>query len=63
MIKASIFGILGFMIGAGTVETVNWTESAAQIKPVATMSMPSMDELHAKAQAQSLPDQTVKEPF
>ena len=63
MIKASIFGIVGFMIGAGTVETVNWTESAAQIKPAATVSMLSIDELHAKAHAQSLPDQTVKEPF
>ena len=63
MLKACIFGIVGFMIGAGTVETINWTTSAAQINPAATVSMPSIDELHVKAHAQSLPDQTVKEPY
>jgi hypothetical protein len=62
MLKACIFGIVGFMIGAGTVETINWTTSAEQIKP-ATVSMPSIDELHVKAHTQSLPDQTVKEPY
>ena len=63
MLKASIIGIVGFIIGAGTVAIINWTKSEAQIKPAATASMPTIDELHVKTQAQSLPDQTVKEPF
>jgi hypothetical protein len=63
MIKASIIGIVGFIIGAGTAATINWTKSEAQIKPAATVSAPSIDELHVKTHAQSLPDQTVKEPF
>lgn len=62
MLKASILGI-GIMIGAGTVETMNWTKSEPQIKPAAAVSMPSIDELYVKTHAQSLPDQTVKEPF
>lgn len=46
MLKASIFSVVGFMIGAGTVETIHWTRSAAQIKPATTVGVPSIDELH-----------------
>jgi hypothetical protein len=63
MLKASMIGIVGFMIGAGTVAIINWTKSDSQIMPAATVSMPTIDELHVKTHAQSLPDQTVKEPF
>jgi hypothetical protein len=63
MLKSSIIGIAGFIIGAGTVETINLTKSEAQIKPAATVSMPSINELCVKTHAESLPDQTVKEPY
>jgi hypothetical protein len=62
MLKAGILGV-GIIIGAGTVETMNWKKSEPQIKPAATVGMPSIDELYVKTHAESLPDQTVKEPF
>jgi len=66
MLKASIIGITGFVIGAGTVEVISWTKTEAvpgQVAPTATLGMPSIDELHAKARTQNLPDLTVKEPY
>jgi len=66
MFKASIFGIIGFVLGAGTVEGISWTRTEAaarQVTSAATVGMPSINELHAKARSQNLPDQTVKEPY
>jgi hypothetical protein len=63
MLKASIIGIVGFITGAATVATINWTKSEAQTKPAAIVSMPTIDELHVKTHAESLPNQTVNEPF
>jgi hypothetical protein len=65
MLKASIIGITGFVIGAGTVEVIGWTKTEAvprQVAPAAVV-MPSIEELHAKARTQNLPDLTVKEPY
>jgi hypothetical protein len=66
MLKASIIGIIGFMIGAGTVAAIVWTKSEAahqRVTPTASFGMPSIEELHAQARAQNLPDRTVKEPY
>jgi hypothetical protein len=64
MLKAAIIGITGFALGAGTVEAISWTKTAArQVAPAAAVGMPSIDELHAKARTQNLPDLTVKEPY
>jgi hypothetical protein len=66
MLKASIIGITGFVIGAGTVEVIGWTKTEAvprQVAPAAAFVMPSIEELHAKARTQNLPDLTVKEPY
>jgi hypothetical protein len=64
MLKAGIFVIIGFALGAGTIEAMSWTRTEArQVSPAASVGMPSIDELHAKARSQNLPDQTVKEPY
>jgi hypothetical protein len=66
VLKASIIGIIGFLLGAGTMQAISWTKTVPaprQVTPAATLGMPSIDELHAKAHAQDLPDQTVKEPY
>jgi hypothetical protein len=66
MLKAGIIGITGFVLGAGTVAAISWTKTEAaptQMTPTAALGMPSIDELHAKARAQNLPDLTVKEPY
>jgi hypothetical protein len=66
MLKASIFGIIGFVLGSGTVEGICWTKTEAgarQVTPAATVGMPLIDERHAKTRSENLPDQTVKEPY
>jgi len=63
MLKA---GIIGFLIGAGPVAAIVWTKSEAahqRVTPTAGFGMPTIEELHAKARAQNLPDQTIKEPY
>ena len=54
------------MLKAGTVAAIVWTKSAAahqRVTLIAGFGMPTIDELHAKARAQNLSDQTVKEPY
>ena len=66
MLKASIIGIIGFLLGAGTMQAISWTKGVPapwQVAPTVTLGMPSIDELHAKAHAKNLRDQTVKEPY
>jgi hypothetical protein len=66
MLKTVTVGFAGFALGAATVATMTWTKSQAahlQAAPAATAGMPSIGELYAKARAQGLPDQTVKDPY
>jgi hypothetical protein len=66
VLKASIIGIIGFLLGAGTMQAISWTKSVpvpGQVRPAATPGMPSIDDLHSKAHSRDLPDQTVKEPY
>ena len=66
MLKAGIIGIIGFLLGAGTMQAISWTKTVpapSQVTPTATLGMPSIDELHAKGHTQTLADQSVKEPY
>jgi hypothetical protein len=62
MLKASIALVA---ICASTVAAAYWIES--HIRPTKTplpeLTMPSLEELHKRAHAESLPVQEVKEPF
>src|SRR5215831_8455748 len=53
----------GLLVGAAGAAL--WATSAAPSKPqpIPAVTMPSLEELHARADLQSLPVQEVKEPF
>ena len=55
--------ILVCAICAGAGGTVVWVKSEAPALEAATASMPSIQELHLKANAASLPDRTVRDAF
>ena len=63
MLKTTSLVVCAFCAGAGG--SAWWTKSdlRAHETPAAVSIMPSIEELHLKAGARSLPDQTVKEPF
>jgi hypothetical protein len=65
MLKASIvLSVLSVLcVGAGGAAL--WATSAAPSKPqpIPAVTMPSLEELHARAHLQTLPVQEVKEPF
>ena len=58
-------GIVVCAICASAGGTFLWLQSAAsrQDYRTAATGMPSLEELYAKAHAETLPDLTVKEPF
>jgi hypothetical protein len=63
MLKVSIALIA---ICAGTVGAALWTESGARRptkSPIPQLTMPSLEELHARAGVENLPMQELKEPF
>jgi len=64
-IKASMITIIVFATCAGAAGTYLWARSGPRCDatPAAALNMPSIEELHVRAHAQSLPDQTVKEPY
>jgi hypothetical protein len=62
MLKASIALI---SICAGSVGAAFWIESGMRLtkSPIPQLTMPSLEELHARAHVENLPVQEVKEPF
>ena len=62
MLKASIV-LCVICVGAGGAAF--WVTSAAPSKsqPIPGVTMPSLEELHARAHLRTLPVQEVKEPF
>jgi len=62
MLKASITLIA---ICAGAVGAAFWTESRVRptMSPIPQLTMPSLEELHARAGVENLPMQEVKQPF
>jgi hypothetical protein len=62
MLKASIALIA---ICASTVGAAYWIESGVRPakSPIPQLTMPSLEELHARAHVENLPVQEVKEPF
>jgi hypothetical protein len=63
MLKASIVAIIVFAISTGVSGAIFWVKPHWHAAPATAVSMPSIEELHAKAQMKGLPEQTVKEPF
>jgi hypothetical protein len=53
--------VLGICVGAAGTFIWAKSESRCEATPAAAFSMPSIEDLHAKAHAKGLPDQTVKE--
>jgi hypothetical protein len=65
LIKASMITAIVLATCAGAAGTYLWARSEPRCgaTPAAALSMPSIEELHARAHAKTLPDQTVKEPY
>ena len=64
MLKASMIVAIVLATFAGAAGTLMWSTSRPHCEtPGALVSMPSIEELHAKAHATHLPDQTVKDPY
>jgi len=63
MLRTTCLVVCAFCAGAGgTAWWTTWSVRAHETAAAAAV-MPSIEELHFKAGARSLPDQTVKEPF
>ncbi len=63
MLKITFLVVFAFAAGVGSSALwAKWEPRAPQAQAAAS-AMPLIDELHLRASARNLPDQTVKEPF
>jgi hypothetical protein len=64
MLKAGMIAAIVLATFGGAVRTLMWSTSEPRREtPAVLVSMPSIEELHAKAHATHLQDQTVKDPY
>jgi hypothetical protein len=63
MLKTTFLVVFAFSAGVGSTALWAKWEPRAPLAQATASAMPSIDELHLRANARNLPDQTVKESF